>query len=118
VWLKQIDSYEGALLASILVGLAIGAEGDPLSYLTRAYLGLEKFGLSYGIVLSGYSLGAVFGSMAAGGYFDINRSFLPPMQIAPFLLLASCALFLSLGRYPKPGTHASDPLTGVAVASK
>ncbi|WP_109479419.1 MFS transporter [Paraburkholderia sp. C35] len=116
--LRQVESYEGALLASILVGLAIGAEGDLLSYLTRAYLGMEKFGLFYGIVFSGYSLGAVFGPLATGHYFDVTRSYVLPMQIAPFLLLASCLFLLGLGRYPKPGTLANDSLSGVAVASE
>ncbi|WP_321796002.1 MFS transporter [Caballeronia sp. J97] len=118
VLLRQIESYEGALLASVLVGLAIGAEGDLLSYLTRAYLGMEKFGLFYGIVFSGYSLGAVFGPMATGHYFDATRSYVLPMQIAPILLLAACLFLLSLGRYSKPGTHGSGSLNGVAVASK
>lgn len=118
ILLRQIESYEGALLASILVGLAIGAEGDLLSYLTRAYLGMEKFGLFYGIVFSGYSLGAVFGPMATGHYFDVTKSYALPMQIAPFLLLASCLFLLSLGRYSRPGTQETESLNGVAVASK
>ncbi|BBU33508.1 MFS transporter (plasmid) [Burkholderia sp. THE68] len=118
ILLRQIESYQGALLASVLVGLAIGAEGDLLSYLTRAYLGMEKFGLFYGIVFSGYSLGAVFGPMATGHYFDAAKSYVLPMQIAPVLLLVAGALLLSLGRYAKPGSHANESLSTVAVASK
>lgn len=118
ILLRQIESYEGALLASILVGLAIGAEGDLLSYLTRAYLGMEKFGLFYGIVFSGYSLGAVFGPMATGHYFDVTKSYGLPMQIAPVLLFISCLFLLSLGRYARPGSDGTDSLNGVAVVSK
>ncbi|MFM0019453.1 MFS transporter [Paraburkholderia azotifigens] len=118
VLLRQIESYEGALIASILVGLAIGAEGDLLSYLTRVYLGMEKFGRFYGIVFSGYSLGAVLGPIATGRYFDVTKSYALPMQIAPFLLLAACLFLLSLGRYAKPGIRDNDSLNGVAVASK
>ncbi|WP_250481233.1 MFS transporter [Caballeronia sp. GAOx1] len=118
ILLRQVESYEGALLASILVGLAIGAEGDLLSYLTRAYLGMQKFGLYYGIVFSGYSLGAVFGPMATGHYFDSAKSYVLPMQIAPILLFIACLFLLSLGRYAKPGTHGNDSLEGVAVATK
>ncbi|RQR30748.1 MULTISPECIES: MFS transporter [unclassified Burkholderia] len=118
VLLRQIDSYYGAMAASILVGLAIGAEGDLLSYLTRAYIGMEKFGLFYGIVFSGYSLGAVIGPMATGYYFDVNKSYDLPMQMAPYLLLASCVFLLGLGRYTKPGEHSNDSLSRFAVTGK
>jgi MFS family permease len=118
ILLRQIESYEGALLASVLVGLAIGAEGDLLSYLTRGYLGMENFGLFYGIVFSGYSLGAVFGPMATGHYFDAAKSYVLPMQIAPVLLLVAGVLLLSLGRYARPGSHTNESLSTVAVASK
>jgi MFS transporter, OFA family, oxalate/formate antiporter len=118
ILLRQVETYESALLASILVGLAIGAEGDLLSYLTRAYLGMEKFGLYYGIIFSGYSLGAVFGPMATGHYFDAVKSYVLPMQIAPILLFVACVLLLSLGRYKRPGTHGDESLNGVAVAAK
>jgi MFS family permease len=113
--LKQLDSYPSALLASALVGLAIGAEGDLLSYLVRSYIGLKNFGLFYGIAFSGYAFGAVFGPVAVGRYFDLQRNYGIPLQVAPFLLLASGLLLLSLGRYVKPGTQTSSKLKHAAA---
>ena len=115
VLLKQLDSYPGALLASALVGLAIGAEGDLLSYLVRSYIGLKNFGLFYGIAFSGYAFGAVFGPVAVGRYFDMQRNYGLPLQIAPFLLLAAGVLLLSLGRYVRPGAQAGSTLKHAAA---
>jgi OFA family oxalate/formate antiporter-like MFS transporter len=115
VLLKQLDSYPGALLASALVGVAIGAEGDLLSYLVRSYIGLKNFGLFYGIAFSGYAFGAVFGPVAVGRYFDLYGNYGLPLQVAPFLLLASGILLLSLGRYRRPGAQAGSMLEPAAA---
>jgi MFS transporter, OFA family, oxalate/formate antiporter len=115
ILLRQVDSYQGALLASVLVGLAIGAEGDLLSYLVRAYIGLDGFGLFYGIVFSGYSLGAVVGPVVTGRYFDTHQNYSLPLQAGPVLLVTASLLFLSLGRYARPGVRAAEPVQQIAV---
>ncbi|MFL9947218.1 MFS transporter [Paraburkholderia agricolaris] len=118
ILLGQIDSYEGALFASVLVGLAIGAEGDLLSYLVRAYIGLERFGLFYGIVFSGYSLGAVVGPVVTGHYFDTHKNYSLPLQAGPVLLVVASLLFVSLGRYMRPGLRHGDSMHQVAIAGE
>jgi len=118
ILLGQVDSYQGALLASVLVGLAIGAEGDLLSYLVRAYVGLERFGLFYGIVFSGYSLGAVVGPVVTGHYFDTHKNYSLPLQAGPVLLAVASLLFVSLGRYARPGLRHGDPMHQVAIAGE
>ncbi|MEX3964612.1 MFS transporter [Paraburkholderia sp. EG286B] len=97
--LMNASSLQSALLACACIGLAIGAEGDLLSYLVRAYLGLRRFGLHYGIAFAGYALGAVIGPLAAGRYFDMNGNYELPLRLAPVLLVGASALLLSLGRY-------------------
>ncbi len=76
---------------------------------------MEKFGLFYGIVFSGYSLGAVLGPLATCHYFDVTRSYVLPMQIAPFLLLASCLSSSVLAAIRSPGltqaTHWPESLS-------
>lgn len=97
--LLNAASLQSALVASCLTGLAIGAEGDLLSYLVRAYLGMKKFGRNYGIAFAGYAFGAVFGPLAAGRYVDTYGNFELPLRIAPVLLITASILLVSLGRY-------------------
>ncbi|WP_321930515.1 MULTISPECIES: MFS transporter [Paraburkholderia] len=99
--LLNAATLQSALVACGLAGLAIGAEGDLLSYLVRAYLGLRKFGRNYGVAFSGYALGAVVGPIAAGRYFDVYGNYELPLRVAPVLLIAASMLLVSLGRYPQ-----------------
>ncbi|WP_321871834.1 MFS transporter [Paraburkholderia tropica] len=112
--LLNATSLQSALLASALAGLAIGAEGDLLSYLVRAYLGMKKFGRNYGIAFAGYALGAVFGPLAAGRYVDTYGNFELPLQVAPALLIAASLLLISLGRYRS--LNATSPERRIARA--
>jgi MFS transporter, OFA family, oxalate/formate antiporter len=96
-----------ALLAAALLGLAIGAEGDLLSYLVRVYLGLTDFGRNYGIAFAGYGLGAVVGPVGAGVYIEQKDSYGALLVIAPVLLLVAAGLLISLGRYARPQDSAA-----------
>ncbi|MEX3939926.1 MFS transporter [Paraburkholderia sp. BR10937] len=97
--LMNAASLNSALFACACIGLAIGAEGDLLSYLVRAYLGLRRFGLHYGIAFAGYAFGAVVGPLVAGRYFDLNGNYELPLRLAPMVLIVASALLLSLGKY-------------------
>ncbi|WP_175997310.1 MFS transporter [Burkholderia stabilis] len=97
--LMSAASLPSVLLACACIGLAIGAEGDLLSYLVRAYLGLRRFGLHYGIAFAGYGFGAVAGPLVAGRYFDLYRNYALPLRLAPIVLVIASALLISLGKY-------------------
>jgi MFS family permease len=105
VLLHATHDFQWLLLAAGLVGLTIGAEGDLISYLVRAYFGLRSFGTLYGIAFSGYGLGAVIGPVVTGAYFDRYGSYDLPLQVMPALLVGACVLSLTLGRYPRAGGH-------------
>jgi MFS transporter, OFA family, oxalate/formate antiporter len=92
--------YQVLLLAAALIGLTIGAEGDLISYLVRAYLGMRSFGTLYGIAYSGYCLGSVVGPLGIGAYFDRHGSYDLLLVALPCVLLGACVLILTLGRYP------------------
>jgi MFS transporter, OFA family, oxalate/formate antiporter len=100
--LQGAQSSSAVLVASILVGLALGAEGDLLSYLVRVYLGLHDFGKNYGIAFAGYGLGAVVGPVAAGRYVDATGDYSSLLFMAAGSLVVACALLLTLGRYTRP----------------
>jgi MFS transporter, OFA family, oxalate/formate antiporter len=45
-----------ALVAAMLVGLAAGAEVDPLAYMVSRYFGLRHYGSIYGLCFSAFGL--------------------------------------------------------------
>jgi MFS transporter, OFA family, oxalate/formate antiporter len=102
--LQGAQSSSAVLAASTLVGLALGAEGDLLSYLVRVYLGLHDFGKNYGIAFAGYGLGAVVGPVAAGRYLDATGDYSLLLVMAAGALVVACALLLTLGRYTRPSS--------------
>jgi MFS family permease len=97
--LRGSHDYGTLLVATTLIGLTIGAEGDLISYLVRSYFGLTSFGSLFGIAFSGYGLGAVIGPIGLGAWFDRHGSYDVPLLVLPCMLLAASGLVLSLGRY-------------------
>jgi len=112
ILLRANHDYNTLLVATMLIGLTIGAEGDLISYLVRSYFGLTSFGSLFGIAFSGYGLGAVIGPIGLGAWFDRHGSYDLPLLVLPCMLVAASALVLSLGRYRVGSRHGA-----VAVAS-
>ncbi|MGO4329519.1 MFS transporter [Cupriavidus sp. 2TAF22] len=103
--LRGSNDYNTLLIATMLIGLTIGAEGDLISYLVRSYFGLTSFGSLFGIAFSGYGLGAVIGPIGLGAWFDARGNYDLPLLILPCILLVAAALVLSLGRYRMGSRH-------------
>lgn len=91
--------YHVLLLASALIGLTIGAEGDLISYLVRSYFGLRAFGTLFGIAFSGYGFGAVIGPIGLGVWFDRHGNYDAALSLLSCMLIVAAMLTLSLGRY-------------------
>lgn len=106
--LRDSHDYSVLLLASALVGLTIGAEGDLVSYLIRAYFGQRSFGALYGIAFSGFGIGAVAGPVCMGLYYDAHKQYGLPLVIMCCMLVLAAALLLSLGRYERLGRHGEE----------
>lgn len=100
--LRGSHDYTSLLVATGLIGLTIGAEGDLISYLVRSYFGLRSFGALFGIAFSGYGLGAVIGPIGLGMWFDTHGNYDLALIVLPCMLIAAAALVLSLGRYRLP----------------
>lgn len=112
--LRGSHDYNTLLVATMLIGLTIGAEGDLISYLVRSYFGLTSFGSLFGIAFSGYGLGAVIGPIGLGAWFDRHGSYDVPLLVLPCMLLAAAGLVLSLGRYRV--AHRHQPVAAGASA--
>ncbi|QRQ84296.1 MFS transporter [Cupriavidus oxalaticus] len=102
------NDYQMLLVATTLIGLTIGAEGDLISFLVRSYFGLRSFGALFGIAFSGYGFGAVIGPVGLGLWFDRHGSYGVPLLVLPCMLLLAGALTLSLGRYRRHGASAAS----------
>ena len=87
--------------ASILVGLATGAEFDVMSYLTSRYFGLRSFGQLYGYFFSVFQLGAAFGPLLMGYAFDLTGQYLVALWVLVGATALACFFAGLIGPYPE-----------------
>lgn len=88
-----------AYFAAALAGLSIGAEIDLLAYLATRYFGLGSFGLTYGLLFTGFLLGTAVGPVAYGKTFDVAGSYAPVLAVCSVLMFVTAAVLLRLPRY-------------------
>ena len=89
-----------ALSAGLLIGLATGAEGDLMPYLTSRYFGLRHYGKTYGLLLGVFFLASGIAPFIVGRVFDVSGSYAPALLAASALFVIGGASLLALGRYP------------------
>jgi MFS family permease len=91
-----------AVAATVLVGLAMGAEVDLISYLVARYFGLVAYGRIYGLLYAVFMVGTSMGPIMAGAAFDrFGNYHLAAMGMGACLALASL-LSWGLPRFPLP----------------
>ncbi|MDB5605659.1 MAG: major facilitator superfamily 1 [Bradyrhizobium sp.] len=95
-----------AVVAAILLGLGIGAEGDIMAYLTSRYFGMAHYGVIYGCILGFFTLGSGLGPWVMAHAFDAFRIYSAGLIGLGIALSVAIILVLTLGpyRYP-PGNH-------------
>ena len=64
-----------AMMAILLLGAAIGAEGDVMSYIVRRLYGVEAYGSVISLVMAFFMAGILGGPLVAGAVFDITGSY-------------------------------------------
>ena len=94
-------SYATAMLASVLVGAAAGAELDLLAYFAARYFGLRNYGRIYGLLYTGVALGAGLGPISFAYLSQITGSYTASFQVALALFAFGGVSILFLGRYPQ-----------------
>jgi len=57
-------------LAPVLLGIAMGAEGDLMPYITKQKYTEESFAPVYGLLFTAFNIGVMFGPIALGIFFD------------------------------------------------
>jgi hypothetical protein len=91
-----------AVVAAVLLGVGIGAEGDIMAYLTSRYFGIRHYGLVYGCILAFFTLGSGLGPWIMAHAFDANRNYAAGLIGLGLALLAAVVLVMSLGAYRYP----------------
>ncbi len=87
--------------AAILIGLALGAEGDVGAYMVSRYFGLRHFGTLYGVLVGVLGIAVGTGPLLAGLSFDLSSSYAAFfLSCIPVCILTSL-LMVSLGRPPE-----------------
>lgn len=89
-----------AAIGAVLIGAAMGAEVDLVSYLVVRYFGLRHYGAIYGAQYASFLIGTGLSPMIMGFAADYYGSF-RPIQLAAItcLVLAALAMLL-LPRFP------------------
>lgn len=101
VILLNEPSYFAAVLASMLVGAAAGAELDLLAFFTARYFGLRSYGRIYGLLYFGVAFGAGLGPVSFAYLADRTGSFAASFEAAMAAFFIGGVSILLLGRYPK-----------------
>jgi len=89
-------------VAAVLLGSAIGAEVDFISYLVRRYFDQAAFGRLYGIAFGLYILGTALGPIMLGYSFDHLGGYRPGLLLFAVLGLVAAAAALAMPRYAAP----------------
>lgn len=89
-----------AVIATLIFGLAVGAEVDVIGYLAGRLFGRQNFGTLFGIVNGLMMLGTGAGPVLASLVYDWSNSYVLVFWIVVPLSLISSLLLITLGAYP------------------
>jgi MFS family permease len=89
--------------AALLLGFAMGAEFDLVTYLATRHFGLRRFGVLFGIVMVPMASGTATGPLIASAIHDSFKSYDPFLWVAMPMLAIGALLLTLLGPFPKFG---------------
>jgi OFA family oxalate/formate antiporter-like MFS transporter len=89
----------------LVLGSALGVEGDFTAFLVRRLFGLRAFGSLYGMVFAAYSLGSVAGVILCGVSFDAFHSYRVASIACMAALVFAALLVLTLSASPPEQRH-------------
>ena len=100
--LYSTTSTTVAALATVLIGMGLGAEVDLIAFLISRYLGMRFFGEIYGFLFALFMLANGLGPFLMGLTFDRAGSYNPCLIGFAIGLVCASAIILRLGPYPYP----------------
>ena len=88
------------VMATVLIGVAAGAEFDILAYLVSRYFGLRSYAKVFGTVSGTVALGSGTSPLLVGPLIDATGSYDALLLICTGAAALGASLFLTLGSYP------------------
>jgi len=104
-WLGLQPGFWSGILATIGLGLAMGAEFDVMPFFCAQYFGRRAFGKIYGLILVLFALAAAPAVFLTGISYDVFSSYSVALIIGAALSLIAVGLLLLLGEYPELPTQ-------------
>ncbi|WP_026927237.1 MFS transporter [Granulicoccus phenolivorans] len=94
------------LLGALLMGFAMGGESDLVGFMASRYMGMKSFGTIYGLFYGILALGYSIGPAAYAAAYDLGGNYNGAFLVFGILLLVTIGLILTLGKYPFPASIA------------
>ncbi|KAA1192638.1 MFS transporter [Pseudohalioglobus sediminis] len=88
------------VMATVLVGVAAGAEFDILAYLVSRYFGLRSYAKVFGTVSGTVALGSGMSPLIFGPLIDATGNYDSLLLICIVIAALGASMFLTLGPYP------------------
>jgi predicted MFS family arabinose efflux permease len=89
------------ILATISLGLVMGAEFNLMPFFCVQYFGRHAFGKVYAVILVWFALGAAPATFLTGLSHDVFSTYAVALMIAVALNIVGIGLLLTVGPYPK-----------------
>jgi MFS family permease len=94
------DSPPVLMIAVLLFGLSLGAEGDVIAYLVVRNFGVRIYSTVHGILAATVAVAAVVGALLLSGMLKLFITFAPFLTLTGVLAILGSLLFLLLPRNP------------------
>jgi predicted MFS family arabinose efflux permease len=101
-----------AAIATVLVGIGLGAEVDLIAFLLSRYFGMRAFGEIYGYLFALFMLGAGAGPFAMGVAYDVTGSYQSMLAAFAIALVLASGLMAGLPSYVYPSGSQDTRQTG------
>ena len=95
------NGVSAAFIMAVAMGLALGAELDLMGFLVARYFALAQFGKTYGWLYCAFVFASGLGPLWVGAVHDNAGSYSPALVASVVGLVACCAGFLLMPRYPR-----------------
>jgi MFS family permease len=96
-----------AVVGAALVGIALGAEGDLITFLVSRYFGPRIYSKALGTMWIAWAWGGGIGTYIVGSTFASTGSYAPALWTFAIVLVISTVVVCLLGPYSYPATHSA-----------
>jgi len=93
-------SLQVAYIATILIGLAAGAEFDIIAYLASRYFGTRNYSKIYSYLWAAFAIGAAIAPSILGAVYDSTGGYETAFFALGIVFILGSLLLLPLGKYP------------------